>query len=263
MLRLLQVTCHDYNVIKPSFAIAPRVSSLKATYECGSSFITFPTERLAVGRHRINILAIRSIQRNGPNDLSRLEPDPCLELAQGQLVLPQQHLPRPALPVSVAAVARPLAEADVKPATLGLHGVVRKRVRRPLVTPRVTVLVRSEEAQHARRRRDGLHEGYVLSAVRAGAVVDAVGTVPDRLACDDHVVDPRLSLRIDPGTGLHGRKGVEGNVDETQGRDGLVEFRDDALVLGEEPVNNIGINPIGARDPLPVRPELLVLKATS
>ena len=224
--------------------------------------LTLFAKCLAVRRSLVNVLPKRLIQGNRANNFARLQPNPRLEFAVDQIVLVHKQLPRAPLPVTATTIPCALAVADVQALAGGLDGVVRHRLVRPLVAPRVSMLMGRKDTHETGCRRQCLHEGHILPAPGTGAVLDAVGAVAFSLAGLKVVVDAGVAIRVNPWTGLNGVERIRWDVDEREGGDGLSEFSRDALVLGGEPRCYAGIDPVLAIDLLPID-EGIVLESTA
>lgn len=132
----------------------------------------------------------------------------------------------------------------------------------PFIAPGVSVIMATEQCHQARRGRDSFHKWYILSAIRAGAIGNTIGTCALCLLCEwEIVVDARLSMGVHAGFCLECETSVRWDVNEGDGRKCLPIEANNLCLCCFEPIHHALIDPIGLSDFLASRIPLLIIEA--
>lgn len=151
------------------------------------------------------------------------------------------------------------AKANVEPLAIDGHAW---QLAIPFVAPSVSVVMATEQRNQARRGRNGFHEWYILSAVRASAICNTVGACALCLLREwKVVVDAGLSMGVHAGLCLKCKTGVRRDVYESDGGKDLPIEADNLCLCRLKPIHHALIDPVGLSDFLASRISLLIVEA--
>lgn len=150
------------------------------------------TARVCVRSCRILVLTIRRIERDTPDYVPSLQPNPSVDGQIFQHGFSDQNLPRTSRPSPIPSIPGVLTEAEVEAVALNRGS---RQLSVPLVTPSVAMIVTGEESHEPGGGSHSLHKWDVLSAVHTGGIIGAISTPALRLLSQwIIVVDARLMI---------------------------------------------------------------------